>query len=176
MQKNLKKDLEVKYIDIFKKLYTQWNLQGKKKYEELQNKGIANSGILVNAMYLKIEELINNAISEIQQLLVDLPNKYNRKLSFDELNEYKEKSIETIEGHINSMEKDVKEKYSKESLCIAESNIIFINNLKYNARNRIEKNFEEIVNLRKGKKVDWLVILSFLITVASLIVGIIALF
>ena len=176
MQKNLKKDLEVKYIDIFKKLYTQWNLQAKKKYEELQNKGIANSGILVNAMYLKIEELINNAISEIQQLLVDLPNKYNRKLSFDELNEYKEKSIETIEGHINSMEKDVKEKYSKESLCIAESNIIFINNLKYNARNRIEKIFEEIVNLRKGKKVDWLVILSFLITVAGLIVGIIALF
>ena len=70
--------------------------------------------------------------------------------------------------------------YENKLLFIVETNQIFVNNLKSNSKNKIEKIFDEIVNLRKGKKIEGLVIfniiftiLSFLIGIASLIVGII---
>ena len=182
MQKNFKNDLDTKYNDIFRNLYVQWKLQSKKKYEELQSKGLANSGVGSKSMYLLMEDLINKAICELQQLLNNLPTKYNRKISFKDLNEYKEKTINSIDGHINNMEKELKKEYKNNLLFVAESNEIFLNNLKGNSKNKIEKLFNEIANLRKGKKMEGLVIfnivftiLSFLMGIASLIVGIIGL-
>lgn len=78
------------------------------------------------------------------------------------------------------MEKELMHDYENKLLFIVETNQIFVNNLKSNSKNKIEKIFDEIVNLRKGKKIEGLVIfniiftiLSFLIGIASLIVGII---
>lgn len=180
MQKNFKKDLDTKYNDIFRNLYVQWKLQSKKKYEELQSNGLANSGVGSKTMYTLMEELINITICELQQLFINLPTTYNRKISLKELNEYKEKTLNNIEGHINSMEKELMHDYENKLLFIVETNQIFVNNLKSNSKNKIEKIFDEIVNLRKGKKIEGLVIfniiftiLSFLIGIASLIVGII---
>ena len=180
MQKNFKKDLDTKYNDIFRNLYVQWKLQSKKKYEELQSNGLANSGVGSKTMYTLMEELINKTICELQQLFINLPTTYNRKISLKELNEYKEKTLNNIEGHINSMEKELMHDYENKLLFIVETNQIFVNNLKGNSKNKIEKIFDEIVNLRKGKKIEGLVIfniiftiLSFLIGIASLIVGII---
>lgn len=180
MQKNFKKDLDTKYNDIFRNLYVQWKLQSKKKYEELQSNGLANSGVGSKTMYALMEELINKTICELQQLFINLPTTYNRKISLKELNEYKEKTLNNIEGHINSMEKELMHDYENKLLFIVETNQIFVNNLKGNSKNKIEKIFDEIVNLRKGKKIEGLVIfniiftiLSFLIGIASLIVGII---
>ena len=180
MQKNFKKDLDTKYNDIFRNLYVQWKLQSKKKYEELQSNGLANSGVGSKTMYTLMEELINKTICELQQLFINLPTTYNRKISLKELNEYKEKTLNNIEGHINSMEKELMHDYENKLLFIVETNQIFVNNLKSNSKNKIEKIFDEIVNLRKGKKIEGLVIfniiftiLSFLIGIASLIVGII---
>lgn len=180
MQKNFKNDLDTKYNDIFRNLYVQWKLQSKKKYEELQSNGLANSGVGSKTMYALMEELINKTICELQQLFINLPTTYNRKISLKELNEYKEKTLNNIEGHINSMEKELMQEYENKLLFIVEINQIFVNNLKGNSKNKIEKIFDEIVNLRKGKKMEGLVIfniiftiLSFLIGIASLIVGII---
>lgn len=180
MQKNFKKDLDTKYNDIFRNLYVQWKLQSKKKYEELQSNGLANSGVGSKTMYTLMEELINKTICELQQLFINLPTTYNRKISLKELNEYKEKTLNNIEGHINSMEKELMHDYENKLLFIVETNQIFVNNLKGNSKNKIKKIFDEIVNLRKGKKIEGLVIfniiftiLSFLIGIASLIVGII---
>mgnify|MGYP007014982882 FL=1 len=180
MQKNFKKDLDTKYNDIFRNLYVQWKLQSKKKYEELQSNGLANSGVGSKTMYTLMEELINITICELQQLFINLPTTYNRKISLKEINEYKEKTLNNIEGHINSMEKELMHDYENKLLFIVETNQIFVNNLKSNSKNKIEKIFDEIVNLRKGKKIEGLVIfniiftiLSFLIGIASLIVGII---
>lgn len=180
MQKNFKKDLDTKYNDIFRNLYVQWKLQSKKKYEELQSNGLANSGVGSKTMYTLMEELINKTICELQQLFINLPTTYNRKISLKELNEYKEKTLNNIEGHINSMEKELMHDYENKLLFIVETNQNFVNNLKSNSKNKIEKIFDEIVNLRKGKKIEGLVIfniiftiLSFLIGIASLIVGII---
>lgn len=182
MQKNFKNDLDTKYNDVFRNLYVQWKLQSKKKYEELQSKGLANSGVGSKAMYLLMEEIINKSICDLQQLLNNLPTKYNREISFKELDEYKEKTINNIEGHINNMENELKKEYKNSLLFVAESNEVFLNNLKDNTKNKIEKLFNEIVDLRKGKKIEGLVIfnivftiLSFLIGIASLIVGIISL-
>lgn len=180
MQKNFKNDLETKYNDIFRNLYVQWKLQSKKKYEELQSNGLANSGVGSKSMYKVTEELINIAICDLQQLFNNLPTKYNRKISFKDLNEYKEKMINNIDGHINNMEKELKNEYKNDLLFTAETNEIFINNLKGNSKNKIDKLFDEITNMRKGKKIEGLVIfnivftiLSFLIGIASLVVGII---
>lgn len=180
MQKNFKKDLDTKYNDIFRNLYLQWKLQSKKKYEELQSNGLDNSGVGSKTVYALMEELINKTICELQQLFINLPTTCNRKISLKELNEYKEKTLNNIEGHINSMEKELMHDYENKLLFIVETNQIFVNNLKGNSKNKIEKIFDEIVNLRKGKKIEGLVIfniiftiLSFLIGIASLIVGII---
>ncbi len=180
MQKNYKNDLETKYNDIFRNLYVQWKLQSKKKYEELQSNGLANSGAGSKSMYIVIEGLINNAICDLQQLFNNLPTKYNRKISFKNLDVYKEKTINNIDGHINNMEKELKDEYKNDLLLTAETNEIFLNNLKGNSKNKIDKLFDEITNLRKGKKIEGLVIfnivftiLSFLIGIASLVVGII---
>lgn len=180
MQKNLKNDLETKYNDIFRSLYVQWKLQSKKKYEELQSKGLANSGVESKSMYMLMEELINKVICDLQQLFNNLPTKYNRKISFKDLDEYKEKTISNIDGHINNMENELKDKYKNNMLFRNETNKTFLNNLKGNSKNKIDKLFDEITNLRKGKKIEGLVIfnivftiLSFLIGIASLVVGII---
>lgn len=97
MQKNFKNDLETKYNDIFRNLYVQWKLQCKKKFEELQSNGLANSGVASKFMYTLMEELINKAICDLQQLFNNLPTKYNRKISFKDLGEYKEKTINKID-------------------------------------------------------------------------------
>ncbi len=178
MQKNFKNDLDLKYNDIFKNLYTQWKLQSKEKYEELASEGLSNSGIGSNAMYELIEKLINEVIYDLQQLFNNLLSKYNRKMSAEELDEYKEKTINNIEGHINDMEKELKNKYNNNSLFVTESNEVFLNNLKGNSKNKIEKLFDEINNLEKGKKVEVNVvvaILSLFIGIASLIIASIAL-
>lgn len=180
MQKNFKNDLETKYNDIFRNLYVQWKLQSKKKFEELQSNGLANSGVGAKAMYQLMEELINKAICDLQSLFNNLPTKYNRNISSKDLNEYKEKTINNIDGHINNMEKELKNEYKNDLLFTAETYEIFLNNLKGNSINKVDKLFDEITNLRKGKKIEGLVIfnivftiLSFLIGIASLGVGII---
>lgn len=180
MQKNFKNDLETKYNDIFRNLYVQWKLQSKKKYEELQSNGLANSGVGSKSMYVLMEELINKAICDLQQLFNNLPTKYNRKISFKDLDEYKQKTINNIDGHINNMKKELKSEYKDKLLFITESNEIYLNNLRGNSKNKIDKLFDEITNLMKGKKIEGLVIfnivftiLSFLIGIASLVVGII---
>ena len=76
-----------------------------KKYEELQSNGLANSGVCLRSMYILMEELINKAICDLQQLFNNLPTNYNRKISFKDLDGYKEKTINNIDGHINNMEK-----------------------------------------------------------------------
>lgn len=134
MQKNFKIDLETKFNDIFKNLYVQWKLQSKKKYEELHSNGLANSCVGAKAMYQLMEELINKAICDLQSLFNNLPTKYNRKISFKDLNEYKEKTINNIDGHINNMEKELKDEYKNDLLFTAETNEIFLNNLKGNSK------------------------------------------
>ena len=180
MQKNFKNDLETKYNDIFRNLYVQWKLQSKKKYEELQSNGLANSGVGAKNMYILMEELINKAIFDLQSLFNNLPTKYDRKISYKDLEEYKEKTISNIEGHINNMEKELKDENKKHLLYTAETNEIILNNLKNNSKNKIDKLFDEITNFSKGKKIEGLVIfnivftiLSFIIGIASLVVGII---
>ena len=168
------------YNDIFRNLYVQWKLQSKKKYEELQSNGLANSGVGAKNMYILMEELINKAIFDLQSLFNNLPTKYDRKISYKDLEEYKEKTISNIEGHINNMEKELKDENKKHLLYTAETNEIILNNLKNNSKNKIDKLFDEITNFSKGKKIEGLVIfnivftiLSFIIGIASLVVGII---
>lgn len=180
MQKNFKNDLGTKYSDIFRKLYVQWKLQSKKKYEELQSSGLVNSGGASKIIYVLMESLVDNTICDLQKLFDELPRKYNRKISFKELNAYKEKTMRNIEEHINSMEGELKSEYKNNLVFTAEYNEIFMNNLKENAKDKVEKLFDEINNFRKGKKVEGLVIfniaftaLNFLIGIASLILEII---
>ena len=175
MQKNFKNDLDTKYNDIFKNLYIQWKLQSKKKYEELQSNGLANSGVGSKSMYILMEELINKAICDLQQLFNNLPTKYNKKISFKDLDEYKEKTAENIDEHINNMEKELKSEYKNNGLFTNESNAISLNSLRGNSKNKIDKLFDEITNLRKGKKKQGILItmISLLIGIASLAVGII---
>lgn len=180
MQKNFKNDLDTKYSDVFRNLYVGWKFKSKKKYEELQLNGLTNSGVGSRIMYELIENLINKTIDDVQQLFNNLPEKYNRKISLKYLEEYKERTINNIDGHILNMNEELKNEYENKLLFITESNKVFLNNLKCNAKIKIEKLFDEVTNLRKGKKIEGLVIfnisftiLSFIIGIASLIVGII---
>ena len=175
MQKNFKNDLEIKYNDIFRELYVQWRIQSKKRYEELHSNGLAKSGLGSKKLYILMEELINNAICDIQQLFNNLTTKYNRKVSFKDLGRYKERTINNIYEHINNMEKELQDRNKNNLLYIAETNEIFLNDLKGNSKNKIFKIFDEITNLRKGKKIEGLVvtIFSLFIGIASLVVGII---
>ena len=180
MIEQLKNDLETKYNDIFRNLYLQWKLQSKKKYEEIQSNGLANSGVGLKSMYILIEELINKAICDLQQLFNNLPAKYNRKIALKDLEDYKWETINNIDGHINNMEKELKDEYKNDLLLTTETSEVFLNNLKDNSQNKIDSLFDEIINLRKGKKIEGLVIfnivftlLSFFIGIASLVVGII---
>jgi len=180
MQKNLKNDLETKYNEIFRNMYIQWKLQSKKKCEELQSNGLAGSGICSKIMYSLMEEIINETISDLQQLFNDLPTKYNRRISTKELNDYRKRTLKNIHGHIDSMKKELKDNYENKLFFITQTSEIFQNNLECNFKDKIEKLFDEIVNLRKGKKMEGLIIfnivftiLNFLIGIASLIVGII---
>ena len=182
MQQNFRKELETKYDDLYKTLYVQWKQQSKLKYEELQEKGLINSGIGTKELYKLIETLINQTLSDLQSLFENIQIRYNRKISLKDLEQYKEKSKKNINEHIVAMHKEIKEKYKNDKLLLTESNEIYIKNLKNNSNNKIDRIHNEIVNLRKGKKIEGLVIfnvvytlLGFAVGVASLIIGIIAL-
>jgi hypothetical protein len=182
MQQNFRKELETKYDDLYKTLYVQWKQQSKLKYEELQEKGLINSGIGIKELYKLIETLINQTLSNLQSLFENIQISYNRKISLKDLEQYKEKSKKNINEHIVAMHKEIKEKYKNDKLLLTESNEIYIKNLKNNSNNKIDRIHNEIVNLRKGKKIEGLVIfnvvftlLGFVVGVASLIIGIIAL-
>lgn len=180
MQRNFKKDFENKYDEILKNLYVQWKLQHRRKYEELQEKGLSNSGVGTKEMYKLIEQLINQTIIELQELFITLPTKYNRKISLKDLEKYEEKTKNNIKGHIDNMEKDIKKMCEGDKLFPTETNKLFLENIKNNSKLKIEKICQEIINLRKGKKIEGLVIfdiiftlLGFAVGVASLIIGII---
>lgn len=182
MQQNFSEELETKYDDLYKTLYVQWKQQSKLKYEELQEKGLKNSGIGIKELYKLIETLVNQTLNDLQGLFENIQISYNRKISLKDLEQYKEKSKKNINGHIAAMHKEIKEKYKKDKLLLTESNEIYIKNLKNNSNNKIDRIHNEIVNLRKGKKIEGLVIfnvvftlLGFAVGVASLIIGIIAL-
>lgn len=182
MQQNFREELETKYDDLYKNLYVQWKQQSKIKYEELQEKGLINSGIGIKELYKLIETLVNQTLNDLQSLFENIQISYNRKISLKDLEQYKEKSKKNINGHIEAMHKEIKEKYKNDKLLLTESNEIYIKNLKNNSNNKIDRIHNEIVNLRKGKKIEGLVIfnvvftlLGFAVGVASLIVGIIAL-
>lgn len=182
MQQNFRKELETKYDDLYKTLYVQWKQQSKLKYEELQEKGLINSGIGIKELYKLIEALINQILIDLQSLFENIQISYNRKISLKDLEQYKEKSKKNINEHIVAMHKEIKEKYKNDKLLLTESNEIYIKNLKNNSNNKIDRIHNEIVNLRKGKKIEGLVIfnvvftlLGFAVGVASLIIGIIAL-
>ncbi len=179
MQKNFKKDFEDKYNDIFRNVYVQWKLQLKRKYEELQDKGLSNGGLGTKEMYNLIEQIINQSILELQELFTTLPIKYNRKISLKDLEKYEEKTKNNINGHIDNMEKDIEKLYEGNKLFPEETNRIFLENIKNNSTLKVEKICQEIINLRQGKKIERLVVfnifftvLGFLVGVASLIVGI----
>ena len=77
------------------------------------------------------------------------------------------------------MEKDIEKIYEGDKLFPEETNRIFLENIKNNSTLKVEKMCKEIINLRKGKKIEGLVVfnifftvLGFLVGVASLIVGI----
>lgn len=181
MQKNFKEDFEKRYNKIFKNLYVQWKLQSKMKYEELQKKGLAKSGSGSRDMYILIEQLANQATDDLKKLFMTIPEKYNRKIPLKNLEEYEIKTKNNICGHIDNMQKDIEKIYNEDKLLISESNKIFFNNIKSNLILNVEEISQEIKNLRKGKKVEGLVIfniiftlLSFAVGVASLIVGVIS--
>lgn len=172
MQKNFKKDFEDKYNDILKNLYVQWKLQHKRKYEELQDKGLSNSGLGTKEMYNLIEQIINQSIVELQELFTTLPIKYNRKISLKDLEKYEEKTKNNINGHIDNMEKDIEKIYEGDKLFPGDTNKIFLENIKNNSTLKIEKIFKEIINLRKGKKIKRLVIFDIFFTLLGFAVGI----
>lgn len=171
MQKNFKDDFETKYNDIFRNLYVQWKLQSKKKYEELQEKGLANSGVESKSMYMLIEELINKTINELHQLFITLPEKYNRKISLKDLEKHREKTKNNINGHINNMENELKKGNNAKIFLEGETYKIFLNNLINNSNTKIEKIFDEIINFRKGKKIEGLVIFNIIFTISSFLIG-----
>lgn len=179
MQENFKKDFEDKYNDIFKNVYVKWKLQHKGKYEELKDKGLQNSGIGTKEIYNLIEQIINQSILELKKLLTTLPIKYNRKISINDLKKYEERTKKNINGHIDNMEKDIEKLYEGDKLFPGETNRIFLENIKNNSTLKVEKIYQEIINLRKGKKIEKFVVfnmvfivLGFLVGVANLIVGI----
>lgn len=96
----------------------------------------------------------------------------NRKISFKELNEYKERTLNNIDGHINNMEKELKKEDENDFLFITETNDSFFNNLKGNSKNKVENLFDEIINLRKGKKIVGLVIFNIIFTILGFLIGI----
>lgn len=172
MQKDFKKDFEDKYNDILKSLCVQWKLQHKRKYEELQDKGLLNSGLGSKEMYNLIKQIINHSIVELQELFTTLPIKYNRKISLNDLKKYEEKTKNNIKEHIDNMEKDIEKIYGGDKLLLGDTNKIFIENIKNNSILKIEKIFQEIMNLRKGKKIEGLVIFDIFFTLLGFVVGV----
>ena len=108
MQQNFRKELETKYDDLYKTLYVKWKQQSKLKYEELQEKGLINSGIGIKELYKLIETLINQTLIDLQSLFENIQISYNRKISLKDLEQYKEKSKKNINEHIVAMHKEIK--------------------------------------------------------------------
>lgn len=70
------------------------------------------------------------------------------------------------------MEKELKKEDENDFLFITETNDSFFNNLKGNSKNKVENLFDEIINLRKGKKIVGLVIFNIIFTILGFLIGI----
>lgn len=169
MQVNFKNEFEARYTEIFKRLYVEWKKHSKDKTKELQEKGIYNSGVGRKMMCELAETLIYDTIDEIQWLFETIQKEYNREIPLKDLEQLTNVLKESINGHIDIMNKDIMDGNDMRIESIG----IFINNLKQNSKIKLDRMYDRIVNLRKGKRIEKLIIINTIVGIVSLVVSII---
>ncbi len=172
MNKNMKKELDMQYDDIYIKSNAKWQWQKRSKNKELVNDGLWMSGIAQSKMANLVSEIILQSNNELEELLNSIEDKYNRNISKKELHFYFEKSKKNVEGHISLMYNDLEIMFAKDSMEICESVKTQLNDLKLTANAYLDKIEQKINYYNKGKSVGKLVIINMVISILGLIVTI----
>lgn len=175
MDKYLEDEIERRYKKIFRKLYISYMQDLKKEYETLVTKGLNTSGHAVGIMYNVIEKLTVETISNINDMIKDIDKEFG-EMPLKAIKDYIEKSKKDLNGHIDTMKEKALENFKNEKLLNNESSEIRITNIKGNATYELNQIYLKYRNIKKFRKIEWLLIVNTIATVGGFIVSIIALF
>jgi len=175
MQKVMKNEVDTRYNEILRNLYVHWKLESKKKYEELTEQGLNTSGIGVKSLYNLIEKLVFESIENLDNMINQIYKEFNAVIPFKELKKYIQGFEKSIYGHIDSMQKDIKDIFNTSAQLSEASSELKVNNIKGNTKAKLDRIYLKNKNLQKYKKIDWLVIINILTTVIGVSVAIISL-
>lgn len=174
MKQEMKKEINIRYTEIFKKLYLDWKIESEFKYKEITDRGLNKSGVGIKMMYDIIEKLTHKTIEELDNMFQDINREFKTDIPLKYLREYINDGEEAIHKHIKNMEQELTKKVEKR--FTKDSSIeIKINNLKQNAKIKMERIYDKNKNIHNFKKIEWLVIINTIATIGSFIIGIIGL-
>lgn len=174
MKKSMKKEIDKRYSEIFRKLNIDWKLELKRTQEELISKGLNTSGIGVKSFYDLIDKLVYDTIEMLDKMFDKIKEDFKSKIPLKDLKQYTQKSEENILANINEMEKEILSKV--DAILVNATNELRINNIKGNAKAKLERIYDKNKNLNNYKRIKWLVVINTVATIGGFILGIISLF
>ncbi len=175
MNKYLKDEIDRKYNEIFKDLCIKWIKELDKEYETLVTKGLNTSGCAVGYMYTVIEKIVDETIGNLDDSVKEIDKEFGG-MPLKEIKNYIENSKKDLDGHIDSMKEKVLEKFNGDKLINDESNLLRINNIKGNAISKLNQMYLRNRNIKRFRRVEWLVIINTTATVGSLIIAMVSIF
>lgn len=170
MSDNMKLFLDKEYNKIYKKTYVNYTIGLKNLNEELSHKGLANSGISIDMTCDLIRKITMESIDKIEKLINEIQQKFNKKISKDEINHFIEKCIKTTNQHLDKEEKELCELFKRrfpKGLFQDEQITMKFNNLRGNVLTKFKDVSDSIVLINADKKID----INIKLSIASLIVG-----
>ena len=139
MQESMKKEINDRYHEILRKLYINWKFKSKSKYEELRRQGLDSSGHAITSMHDLIQALVYISIEDLDNMIKEISKEFNDKIPYKELKKYINNFEEALYGHVDSMEKDVEDKF-RGLISICEPSLeLWINNIKGNIKSKFKK-------------------------------------
>lgn len=175
MQKVMKNEVDTRYNEILRNLYVNWKSQSKNKSVELKRTGLNTSGVGIKSMYDLIEKLIFDSIESLDNTINQISKDFNTVIPFKDLKKYVQAFEKAIYGHIDGMQKDIRDMFGEITPSCEASFENTICNIKGNAKSKLDRIYTKNKNLQKFKKIEWLVIFNTIVAILGLVVGIMSL-
>jgi hypothetical protein len=172
MNKNMKEYIDREYEKIYKQLYIDYVIGLKNLNQDLLHKGLINSGISERITFDFVKRIIIESIDKVEKLFNDAQQDFKRKMSKKNIREYIKKSIDTIDKHLNIMEKEIlcmfEKRFTNNSKIFVENFTSSFNNLKINTSEKLKNIGENIILVNTGEKID----INIELSVCGIIVGV----
>ncbi|MDD3340992.1 MAG: hypothetical protein PHN72_02165 [Bacilli bacterium] len=150
MNKELKSFIDDEFSNIYRSLNIEWKLGLRSKKEELLRKGLAHSGFEQSNLSDYAIELISKCNNSIKEFIEKNQEKFNFKMSNDEISVYIEKAKKNNTSYIDIFKKELEEYFKETQLPLIQSCNNKFANAKVNIDSSLDKIKRELILINKS--------------------------